>query len=347
MGFLSGIGLGDNALGGLVNAATLGLSSIAGTLLGNKQSAGYNKQMAFLQQAFAERNAAIAHQYELDTLAKTGCQSATQQYNAYKYDKRLAKYSQELQALSSQQDYDRAIKYIADSQAAYKQALVANGYNPILALSSSIPSYGGHTNAASIGSVSAPVGHASTVAKPTQGSIPSAPYSDYGASLTSGMAAALNFARVASDVKRNESASIADRARAAKDLESAKTDVEHRDPVRYKVYSDTAKNIVGTAGSAAGGVVLANQAGKLFKAVKSGSVKAAEKAAAPIVEKVATEGNSAFLGSRVLQSVMPVLFGAPAAYGTGKAIENYNKKNRTLSEQFSKPNPFIATGFGL
>lgn len=353
-------GLDDALIAGTIGIAT-GATTGAFNLFGGSQTNAATKELAKLQQYYAVQNAYLAHQFEQENLATQGCQAKSLQASAFQFDRELAKYNRRLSKLSADEDYARAVQYIADAQSAYKKALIQNGYNPLLALGSSIPSYIGHTNPAtgSVGASSA--GSASTSAAPHAGSGGQGANLNLGESVGSGVNAfnsALNFSRTASEIKANESQIELNKATAAKELENAIGLREKREPEidktkssTIKDYTSAAHDVLAPVGSAYVGAQLAKNAPKLRNAIQSAVKSGNEQKVKDLLPKyqqpIMKEGNSAYLGSRALQAALPVLFGVGAGYGTGKVIENYNNKHRTLSEQFAKPNPFIATGFGL
>lgn len=287
------------------------------------QQYGYNKSLAEL-----------ANTYE------QGLQSS-----AFGFDKQLQNLSQQLQAKSADQDYNRAIKYIRDSVTAHKAALLANGYNPILAIQHSIPTYTGHTNAASggsvgVGSASVPgvsgssvgLGHGGSGSIGTPGAsglgaIGSA-LGGHGNDIVRNM---LQTALVSSEVEKNT-------AQANESNQRAATEAAHREGRGSEIKSETFRNYSSGAadwfkgiGSAAGGYWAYNKAKQLMHVFRDGKPSAIGKAAEEVMESVARHGNSAGFGSRLLSAIGPLALGlGPAAgivYGANRIFGNAGDKN--------------------
>lgn len=307
----------------------------------------YNQLNMAIQQKYAERNAELEYGYNSALQAQSACQ----QRGLAGYQNDLSK---ELNDYNAARDYRNQVNYIRDSVAAYKSALLANGYNPMLALQSSIPSYGGGAHSAvasgaSVGTPSVKVG------------LPQA-HSPRATALSSvsglgGFGSAsrhiANLAEMSSRISANEASATKDKALATEALERAKTEANHRTDTGHKIQSDTARNYGSIASSVATGIGTAYGAKKVADKVKDvvhlakSGRPVTDSSIKPVAEKVIERGsNSAYLGSRLLQTVLPLSLMGAAGVGAGMAIEKANSK-RSLSERFARPNPFRGTGFGL
>lgn len=307
----------------------------------------YNQLNMAIQQKYAERNAELQFGYNSALQAQSACQ----QRGLAGYQNDLSK---ELNDYNAARDYRNQVNYIRDSVAAYKSALIANGYNPMLALQSTIPSLSGgaHSAVASGASVGTP---SVSVGLP-QSHSPRATALNYSSGL-GGMADAArgiaNLAEMSSRISANEASATKDKALATEALEKAKTEANQRTDTGHKIQSETARNYGSIASSVATGIGTAYGAKKVADKVKDvvhlakSGRPVTDSSIKPVAEKVIEKGsNSAYLGSRLLQTVLPLSLMGAAGVGAGKAIEKANSK-RSLSDRFARPNPFRGTGFGL
>lgn len=344
-------GLDDALIAGTIGVAT-GATTGAFNLFGGSQQNAATKELAKLQQYYAVQNAYLAHQFEQENLATQGCQAKSLQASAYQFDRQLAKYNRKLSKLSADEDYARSLNYIADAQAAYKAALLKNGYNPLLALGSSIPSYSGHTNAASGSVGSASAGSAATSAAPKAGPGGQGANLQLGSAVSSGITSALDFARLSSEIKENESQIEKNKADAVKSLQDAARSADLLEADKSKTQSSTAKDYGDLARDVAMPIVTYEAGKRMAKkgeslkneivgAIKSGNQEKVKDLLPAYSQPVMKESNSAYLGSRSLQAIMPWLFALPAAVGSGAAV-GYGEK---YIRDFETANPEMKGGY--
>lgn len=306
-------------------------------------SAAVARDLGLMNQYFTSQNMGYAAMLNAALMSKEGSINkslARDQFDyqnllnesAYGYDKALALLSHGLNTESADADYKRSVRYVGDQLRAYKKALIANGYNPLLALGSSAATYSGHTNpVGNLGAMSGGVapsasvgGHSVNGGSPASGSgvgVPSASVSSKGP-FEESINSAFDAAEKISRIKANESSSKKDEADAALSLEKAQTESNHRTDSGHKIQSETAKNYGNIATGVATGIGTAYGANKAVKvinaatnAAKRGNIASAVKTAA---SEIGSSANSANLGSKIIQATIPIATGAAVAVPTAK-----------------------------
>lgn len=318
-------------IGALIGAGISSLDAFKSDLVGlysQSREHEYNSREAALQEMYQLINMAVQHGYSKEDMeSQFGYDSALQAQSACQsraLAERQNELSKELNDYNAARDYANQVRYIGDAVASYRSALAANGYNPILALQSSIPSLssGSHSAVAGMPSVSSP-------SISSQTSPVGSPGSSGGVGHVHGSASgiaqsAAEFARLSSEVTRNEAAAMKDKANAAESLEKAKSEVLHREPKKSEIDSTTVKNYGQTAAHIATGIGTAYGAQKVSHAVKSAvsavrSGAPAAVAAKPVADVLAPHmtgkaANSGLTGSRIVQTLAPAAaIAVPAA----------------------------------
>lgn len=304
----------------------------------------------WVQQQYAKENAEAEYWYN----SQLSCQSARQSEKLAQLQNELSK---ELNDYNAARDYENTLKYIGDSLTSWRQALVKNGYNPLLALGTSIPSYGSssHSAVAGMPSVSAPhvsTGHAPGGSAPGSAALAN---TSSASSLAQSVQAGANLAKLSSEVSRNEAATTKDKALAAEALERAKSEAAHRDPTTGKIDSEKVRNYGSTAASIATGIGTAYGAKKVADKVrdvvhvmKQGR-PVGDKVMKPVVESVVEKGtNSGYLGSRLLQSVLPVAgaMGIPGVVGGAAAAAEVSRRHANKNPSSNAARIWSMPNFG-
>lgn len=308
----------------------------------NQQSYGYNTELQKLQTELQK------------DLNKSG----------FKFDKKLAEYSQLLNKKSADEDYARSVAYVHDALLAHKDALIQAGYNPLLALGSSAAQYSGHTNGVSAGSISGGAAGLSSVSagsgvhgsSSVGGSVGTPTVSAKSSSLAEGLRAGIDLAKSASEIENTDANTAKAKADAVESVERAKSEAMHRGPTNSKIESETVNNYGKVASGIVGSLATAWGASKAGKAIKtlfsnkaptitpSGSIKPATvtPAQATAAVKTATHGvtqsaTSANMGSNMIRTMLPFLplFSGSALVGkkTGEKGMDDARKGATSGDE--------------